>query len=75
MDAAIQPENQSIKSDIMRKIEDDKLRLAELDQRHESYDKEDLVEKERFIAFALEYAENMERHFIKLPKPRLLQCK
>lgn len=59
----------------MRKIEDDKLRLKELEQQYENYDKDDLAEKERFIAFALEYAENMERHFIKLPKPRLLQCK
>ena len=75
VDAAIQPENQSIKSDIMRKIEDDKLRLEELEQRYESYDKDDSTEKARFIAFALEYAENMEQHFIKLPKPRLLQCK
>lgn len=75
VDAAIQPENLSIKSDIMRKIEDDKQRLAELEQQHENYDKDDLVEKERFITFALRYAENMERHFIKLPKPRLLQCK
>ena len=75
VDAAIQPENQSIKSDIMRKIEDDKLRLTELEQQHDNYDKDDLAEKERFIAFALEYAENMERHFVKLPKPRLLQCK
>lgn len=75
VDAAIQPENQSIKSDIMRKIEDDKIRLAELERQHDDYDKDDLAEKERFIAFALEYAENMERHFIKLPKPRLSQCK
>ena len=59
----------------MRKIEDDKLRLKELEQQYENYDKDDLAEKERFIAFALEYAENMEQHFIKLPKPRLLQCK
>ena len=75
VDAAIQPENQSIKGDIMRKIEDDKLRLIELERQHENYDKDDLSEKERFITFALEYAENMERHFIKLPKPRLLKCK
>ena len=75
VDAAIQPENHSIKDDILRKIEEDKLRLAELEQQHNTYDTENLAEKERFIAFALEYAENMERHFIKLPKPRLLQCK
>ena len=75
VDAAIQPENQSIKGDIMRRIEDDKLKLADLEQKHADYDKNDLAEKERFIAFALERAENMERHFIKLPKPRLLQCK
>lgn len=75
VDAAIQPENQSIKSDIMRKIEDDKQRLEELEQQHENYDRDDIAEKERFIMFALEHAENMERHFIKLPKPRLLQCK
>ena len=75
VDAAIQPENQSIKGDIMRKIENEKLRLAELEQQHEDYDRDDLAEKERFITFALEHAENMERHFIKLPKSRLLQCK
>lgn len=75
VDAAIQPENQTIKSDIMRRIEDDKLRLAELEQQHEDYDKDDLAEKERFITFALGYAENMARDFIKLSKPRLLQCK
>lgn len=75
VDADIQPENQSIKGDIIRKIKEDKLRLAELELQHENYDKDDLIEKERFIAFALGYAENMERHFIKLPKPRLLQCK
>ena len=59
----------------MRKIENEKLRLAELEQQHEDYDRDDLAEKERFITFALEHAENMERHFIKLPKSRLLQCK
>ena len=47
VDAAIPPENQSIKSDIMRKIEDDKLRLKELEQQYENYDKDDLAEGER----------------------------
>jgi len=56
-------------------IENDKARLASLEEKYENYDNDDLAEKERFVAFALEHAENLQRLFIKLPKPRLLQCK
>ncbi len=75
VDAAIQPENLTIKDDIMRRIETDKAKLADMEQQYDNYDKEDAAEKERFIAFALERAENMQAHFMQLPKPRLLQCK
>ena len=75
MDAAILPDNASIKAEILQRIDEEKIRLLELEQKYEAYDKNDSAEKERFITFALEHAENMERHFIELPKPRLLQCK
>lgn len=75
VDAAILPDNASIKAEILQRIDEEKLRLLELEQKYEAYDKNDSVEKVRFITFALEHAENMERHFIELPKPRLLQCK
>lgn len=75
VDAAIAPENKSIKEDILKRIETDKQKLVDMEQKHESYDRDDANEKERFISFALEHAENMQAHFIQLPKPRLLQCK
>lgn len=75
VDAAILPDNASIKAEILQRIDEEKIRLLELEQKYEAYDKNDSAEKERFITFALEHAENMERHFIELPKPRLLQCK
>lgn len=75
IDAAIQPENASIKSDLMRRIEEEKSKLEVMEREYDDFDKHNTTEKERFIIFALEHAENMERHFIKLPKQRLLQCK
>lgn len=75
VDAAIQPDNRTIKADLMRQIEEEKSRLEDLRQQYNDYDNSDDTEKEKFLVFALEHAENMERHFIELPKPRLLQCK
>ena len=75
IDAAIQPENIAIKGDLMRRIKDEKSKLAGMEQQYGDFDKNNTAEKERFTTFALEHAENMERHFIELPKPRLLQCK
>lgn len=75
VDAAIAPENRSIKEEILKRIETDKQKLVDMEQKYESYDRDDAEEKERFITFALEHAENMQDYFIQLPKPRLLQCK
>lgn len=75
VDAAIDPENISIKGNILRRIEDEKQTLTELELQYESFALNDTAEKERFITFALERAENMERNFLTLPKSRLLQCK
>jgi hypothetical protein len=75
VDAAIQPENYSIKDDILRRVGEEKLKLTEMQQLYEDFDKNDIAEKERFISFALERAEEMERYFFDLPKSRLLQCK
>ncbi|NCU38346.1 recombinase family protein [Candidatus Saccharibacteria bacterium] len=75
VEAAINPDNKAIKDNILKMIENDKVRLASLEEKYENYVNDDQAEKERFIAFALEHAENLQRLFIKLPKPRLLQCK
>lgn len=75
IDAAIDPNHASIKDDLLARIEDEKQTLKDLEAQYEQFELNDTVEKERFIKFALEHAENMERHFIDLPKARLLQCK
>lgn len=75
VDAAIDPNNALIKSDLLTRIEEEKHMLRDLERQYESFELNDTAEKERFIEFALEHAENMERHFLKLPKARLLKCK
>lgn len=75
VDAAIQPENASIKEDLMKRIELEKTKLEDMRAQYQNYDSNDLAEKERFVAFALDFAENMRERFIELPKPRLMQCK
>lgn len=75
VDAAILPENSPIKSEIMHRIVEDKKRLEDLREQYADFDKNDTAEKDKFLRFALDRAENLEMHFLALPKNRILQCK
>ncbi|NLA42884.1 recombinase family protein [Candidatus Saccharibacteria bacterium] len=75
VEAAIDPTNSSIKDAILRKINDEREMLESLREKLARFDQNHDADRERFLSFALERAENMEQHFLSLPKDRLLQCK
>ena len=75
VEAAIAPQNSPIKDDIMKKIATHKNKLVELEDRIESLEDINKQDKAQFMEFALERAEQMWRHFLQLPKDKLLQCK
>lgn len=75
VEAAILPSNESIKGDILRIIDQEKQKLSQLEQKYESLNSDNTAEKEKFLRFALERADNMSRYFTELPKDRILKCK
>lgn len=75
VEAAIDPSNAAIKDVLMRKINEERVMLDELRSKLEQFDQNHDADRERFLAFALDHAENMELYFLDLPKERLLQCK
>ena len=56
-------------------IDQEKQKLSQLEQKYESLSSDNAEEKERFLKFALERADNMSRYFTELSKDRILKCK
>lgn len=59
----------------MKKVSTHKNKLAELENRIDSLEDINEQGRARFMEFALERVEQMWRHFLHLPKDKLLQCK
>lgn len=75
VDNAMSPGYATIREEIIHKIERLKEECSELELKYETYDATNLEEKERFLEFALKFANDISKNFMNLPKARLLQCK
>lgn len=75
VEAAIDPENASIKDEIMASIARKKTEVSELEQQLENLSNEADEDKERFLRFAFDFIDHMGDRFLEISQENRLRCK
>jgi DNA invertase Pin-like site-specific DNA recombinase len=75
VEAATDPSNALIKQDILDSIKKKRLEVEELEDRVSSLTDKDFSDKERFMKFALGFADDMGKVFFEISKENRLRCK
>lgn len=73
--AAIDPTNISIKQEILSSISTKKDQMVELEEELSNLNNESDNDREQFLRFALDFANNMGSRFLQLSKDNRLKCK